>query len=79
MLHNAKQILVSELVLAEHATKDEVEASVRENCVNNTVFYTVLSLFVAYPFHHVLPYFVGRERVLLLILIYRPIKELTLW
>ena len=25
MLHNAKQILVSELVLAEHATKDEVE------------------------------------------------------
>ena len=27
-------------------TKDEVEASVRENCVNNTVFYTVLSLFV---------------------------------
>lgn len=27
-------------------TKDEVEASVRENCVNNTVFYTVLSSFV---------------------------------
>ena len=25
MLHNAKQILVSELVLAEHATQDEVE------------------------------------------------------
>ena len=25
MLYNAKQILVSELVLAEHATQDEVE------------------------------------------------------
>ena len=28
MLHNAKQILVSELVLAEHATQDEVETLV---------------------------------------------------
>jgi len=26
-------------------TKDEVEASVRENCIDNTVFYTVLSCF----------------------------------
>ena len=33
MLHNAKQILVSELVLAEHATQDEVEELV-ENKTN---------------------------------------------
>ena len=32
MLHNAKQILVSELVLAEHATQDEVE-----ELVNNKI------------------------------------------
>lgn len=35
MLHNAKQILVSELVLAEHATKDEVEALV-DNKINTS-------------------------------------------
>ena len=29
----------------ETYTKDEVEAAVRENCVNNTVFYTVFSCF----------------------------------
>ena len=29
----------------ETYTKDEVEASVRENCVDNTVFYTVLAAF----------------------------------
>lgn len=29
----------------ETYTKDEIEASVRENCINNTVFYTVLSSF----------------------------------
>ena len=33
MLHNAKQILVSELVLAEHAPQDEVEALV-DNKIN---------------------------------------------
>ena len=33
MLHNAKQILVSELVLAEHATQDEVEELV-DNKIN---------------------------------------------
>ena len=35
MLHNAKQILVSELVLAEHATTDEVEELV-ENKINTS-------------------------------------------
>ena len=35
MLHNAKQILVSELVLAEHATQDEVEALV-DNKINTS-------------------------------------------
>ena len=35
MLNNAKQILVSELVLAEHATKDEVEELV-ENKINTS-------------------------------------------
>ena len=35
MLHNAKQILVSELVLAEHATQDEVEELV-ENKINTS-------------------------------------------
>ena len=35
MLNNAKQILVSELVLAEHATKDEVEKLV-ENKINTS-------------------------------------------
>ena len=33
MLNNAKQILVSELVLAEHASQDEVEKLV-ENKIN---------------------------------------------
>lgn len=35
MLLNAKQILVSELILAEHATKDEVEELV-ENTINTS-------------------------------------------
>ena len=35
MLHNAKQILVSELVLAEHASKDEVEELV-DNKINTS-------------------------------------------
>ena len=35
MLHNAKQILVSELVLAEHATQDEVEDLV-DNKINTS-------------------------------------------
>ena len=35
MLHNAKQILVSELVLAEHSTQDEVEALV-DNKINTS-------------------------------------------
>ena len=35
MLHNAKQILVSELVLAEHATQDEVE-ELGENKINTS-------------------------------------------
>ena len=35
MLHNAKQILVSELVLAEHATQEEVEKLV-ENKINTS-------------------------------------------
>ncbi len=35
MLHNAKQILVSELVLAEHATQDEVEELV-DNKINTS-------------------------------------------
>ena len=35
MLNNAKQILVSELVLAEHATEDEVEKLV-ENKINTS-------------------------------------------
>ena len=35
MLHNAKQILVSELVLAEHASQDEVEELV-ENKINTS-------------------------------------------
>ena len=35
MLHNAKQILVSELVLAEHATQEEVEQLV-ENKINTS-------------------------------------------
>ena len=35
MLHNAKQILVSELVLAEHATQDEIEAIV-DNKINTS-------------------------------------------
>ena len=35
MLHNAKQILVSELVLAEHATQDEVEQLV-DNKINTS-------------------------------------------
>ena len=35
MLHNAKQILVSELVLAEHATVDEVEELV-DNKINTS-------------------------------------------
>ena len=34
MLNNAKQILVSELVLAEHASQEEVEQLV-ENKINN--------------------------------------------
>lgn len=33
MLNNAKQILISELVLAEHANKDEVEEQI-ENKIN---------------------------------------------
>ena len=39
MLNNAKQILVSELVLAEHATQDEVEKLVDSKI--NTSFMTV--------------------------------------
>ena len=35
MLNNAKQILVSELVLAEHANKDEVEEQI-ENKINTS-------------------------------------------
>ena len=35
MLHNAKQILVSELVLADHATQDEVEELV-DNKINTS-------------------------------------------
>ena len=35
MLHNAKQILVSELVVAEHATQDEVEELV-DNKINTS-------------------------------------------
>ena len=35
MLNNAKQILVSELVLAEHATQEEVEEMV-ENKINTS-------------------------------------------
>lgn len=35
MLNNAKQILVSELVLTEHATQDEIEDIV-ENKINNS-------------------------------------------
>lgn len=35
MLHNAKQILVSELVLAEHSTQDEVEELV-DNKINTS-------------------------------------------
>ena len=35
MLNNAKQILVSELVLAEHATQDEVEQLI-ENKINTS-------------------------------------------
>ena len=35
MLNNAKQILVSELVLAEHASQDEVEQLV-ENKINTS-------------------------------------------
>ena len=35
MLHNAKQILVSELVLAEHSTEDEVEELV-DNKINTS-------------------------------------------
>ena len=35
MLNNAKQILVSELVLAEHSNKDEIEEIV-ENKINNS-------------------------------------------
>ena len=35
MLHNAKQILVSELVLAEHASQDEVEELV-DNKINTS-------------------------------------------
>ena len=35
MLHNAKQILVSELVLAEHATQDQVEELV-DNKINTS-------------------------------------------
>lgn len=35
MLHNAKQILISELVLAEHATQDEVEELV-DNKINTS-------------------------------------------
>ena len=35
MLHNAKQILVSELVLAEHATQDEIETLV-DNKINTS-------------------------------------------
>ena len=35
MLNNAKQILISELVLAEHASKDEVEQLV-ENKINTS-------------------------------------------
>ena len=38
MLNNAKQILVSELVLAEHATEDEVEKLVDSKI--NTSFMT---------------------------------------
>ena len=35
MLNNAKQILVSELVLTEHATQDEIE-NIVENKINNS-------------------------------------------
>ena len=35
MLHNAKQILVSELVLAEHASQNEVEELV-DNKINTS-------------------------------------------
>ena len=35
MLNNAKQILVSELVLAEHATEDEVEQLI-DNKINTS-------------------------------------------
>lgn len=45
MLHNAKQILVSELVLAEHASQDEVEELV-ENKINTsfTMFKTDVNM-----------------------------------
>lgn len=48
MLHNAKQILVSELVLAEHATIDEVEELV-DNKINTSfaMFKTDTNLEVA--------------------------------
>ena len=48
MLHNAKQILVSELVLTEHASEDEVEELV-ENKINTsfTIFKTDTNLEVS--------------------------------
>ena len=48
MLHNAKQILVSELVLAEHATQNEVEELV-DNKINTSfaMFKTDVSLDVS--------------------------------
>ena len=48
MLHNAIQILVSELVLAEHASQDEVEALV-DNKINTSfaMFKTDTNLEVA--------------------------------
>ena len=48
MLHNAKQILVSELVLAEHASQDEVEELV-DNKINTsfTMFKTDTNIEVA--------------------------------
>ena len=48
MLHNAKQILVSELVLAEHASQDEVEEII-DNKINTsfTMFKTDTNLEVS--------------------------------
>ena len=48
MLHNAKQILVSELVLAEHSTQDEVEEII-DNKINTSfaMFKTDINLDVS--------------------------------